>query len=513
MKASDWDGAFMKPLLQTLNGLSAGRKLAVAALMCGATTLAAGPLHDVLDLANIVMLFLLTVLLAAAALGRAAGVLAAFLSVLLFDVFFVPPRFSLAVQDAQYLVTFAVMLAVALITAHLAAALRREAHVAARREAQTHALYELARELAGALDGAQVDEITRRFFRQAFAIDAQLFLPDTGGALVPATPGAPAAEPILARLAFDSAMTMNDDEHAGGRYAAAWLPLKAPMGVRGVLRARPLDTEADTLHAQKTLLETAASLVAIVVERLHYVDVAQESQVETASERLRSSILSALSHDLRTPLTALVGLADSLALLEPPLPAPALETAAALRDQAVRMHGMVANLLDMARLHAGQVALRREWQPVEESLGAALNLLRPALGGRPVRVNLEPDLPLLELDAVLMERVFCNLVENAAKYSPPGAPIDVDVRRCGDEVVVAVCDRGPGFPADKSRLFSMFVRSDNAKPGVGLGLAISRAIVEAHAGTIAPEDRDGGGARVVLTLPVGTPPAVDEEPA
>jgi two-component system sensor histidine kinase KdpD len=502
----------MRQLLDRLNGLSKGRKMLFAALMCAAMTLAAAPLHDVLDLANIVMMFLLTVLVAAAALGRAPGVLAAFLSVLLFDVFFVPPRFSLAVQDAQYLITFAVMLAVALITANLAAGLRREAEVSARKERQTRALFDLARELAGAMNAEQVDEITRRFFHAAFAIEAALLLPDAAGKLgALAADGAATPEPIMARLAFDSAMTMNDDEHAGGRFAAAWLPLKAPMRVRGVLRVRPLDPAADTLHAQKTLLETAASLVAIVLERLHYVDVAQTSQVETAAERLRSSILSALSHDLRTPLTALVGLADSLTLLNPALPAPALETAQGLRDQAVRMHSLVANLLDMARLHAGQIALRREWQPIEEAIGAAIQLLRPALGSRAVHVSLEPELPLLELDAVLMERVFCNLIENAAKYSPPDTPIDVKVGRRDGQVVVDVCDRGPGFPAERSNLFSMFVRHDNAKPGVGLGLAICRAIVEAHGGSIAAADRDGGGARVTLTLPVGNPPAIEAE--
>ncbi len=497
-----------------LNRLSTGRRMAIAAAACAATTLMATPLHGVLDLANIVMLFLLTVLIVAAGLGRAAGVLAAFLSVLLFDVFFVPPRFSLAVQDAQYLITFAVMLAVALIAAHLAAALQREAQLAAGKERQTRLLYELARELAGALAVEQVDEITRRFLREAFDIEAAVLLPQPDGRLAAVGDAdARKPEPVLARVAFNNNHTAYDAEHAGGRYAVGWLPLKAPMRVRGVLKARPLDPAADTLYAQRTLLETIASLVAIVVERLHYVDVAQASQVETAAERLRSSILSALSHDLRTPLTALVGLADSLALLGPALPAAAMDTAQALRDQAVRMHGLVANLLDMARLHAGRIALRREWQPVEEAIGAAIQLLRPPLGEHPVRVDLEPELPLLELDAVLMERVFCNLIENAAKYSPAGAAIDIEAKRHGQDVTVAVCDRGPGFPPDKSAVFEMFVREDHAKPGVGLGLAICRAIVEAHGGSIAAADRVGGGACVVMTLPVGNPPAVEEEQA
>lgn len=503
-------------LFLKLHSLPNSRRLFLAALACALTTAVATPLHDVFDLANIVMLFLLTVLLVAVILGRAAGVLAAFLSVLLFDVFFVPPRFSLAVHDAQYLVTFAVMLAVALITTHLAAGLRHEAEIADERERQARALYEMARELAGALSVEQADEITRRFLRDTFNIDAGLWLPDAAGTLLAVAPAQLSStdEPVLARVAFDSGMPVNSDEHAGGRYASAWFPLKSPMAVRGVLWVRPLDPDAQTLHSHKTLLNTVASLVAVVVERLHYVDVAHASQVESASERLRSSILSALSHDLRTPLTALVGLADSLVLLEPSLPAPARDTAHALRDQAVRTSSLVANLLDMARLHAGRVKLRREWQPVEEAIGAAINLLRPALGERPIHVDLAPDLPLLELDAVLMERVFCNLIENAAKYSPADTPIDLEAKRRGEVVELRVRDRGCGFPADKTGIFGMFVRSgESSKPGVGLGLAICRAIVEAHGGSIEALDRDGGGACVLLTLPIGNPPPVEEEEA
>jgi two-component system sensor histidine kinase KdpD len=199
--------------------------------------------------------------------------------------------------------------------------------------------------------------------------------------------------------------------------------------------------------------------------------------------------------------------------VKPPLPAAALEVAGALRSQATRMSGLVANLLDMARLHAGQVTLHKEWQPVEEVIGAAIKLLGSALDAHPVHVGLAPDLPLLEFDAVLIERVFCNLLENAAKYSPPGAGIDIAAVRRGDVVEVSVCDRGCGFPADKTALFGMFVRSDAqaAKPGVGLGLAICRAIVEAHEGSIAATDRAGGGACVSFTLAVGVPPAVEEE--
>jgi two-component system sensor histidine kinase KdpD len=254
----------------------------------------------------------------------------------------------------------------------------------------------------------------------------------------------------------------------------------------------------------------------VAVERLHYVEVAQASELSVLSERLRSSILSALSHDLRTPLTALVGLADSLTLIKPALPAPALETAQAMHEQASRLAGLVANLLDMARLNAGQITLRREWQPLEEVVGASIKLLGNALAHNPIQVHFPVDLPLLEFDAVLIERVFCNLLENAAKYGPTDQPIEISATVETDCVTIRVRDHGPGFPTEqREQLFNMFVRgeTESGKPGTGLGLAICRAIIEAHGGKISAEDAVAGGACVCFTLPSGNPPTIEEEPS
>jgi two-component system sensor histidine kinase KdpD len=265
-----------------------------------------------------------------------------------------------------------------------------------------------------------------------------------------------------------------------------------------------------------SLLEALASLLAVALERLHYVEIAQATEVKMLTERLRSSMLSALSHDLRTPLTAMVGLADSLFLIKPALPSAALETAQALHEQSARLAGMVGNLLDMARLNAGEVTLRREWQPLEEVVGAGIKLLGNALADHPVKVELPADLPLLEFDAVLVERVLCNLLENAAKYAPPHTSIELSAQRTGNTVAVMVKDRGIGFPEHRGdELFNMFVRgqAESGKPGVGLGLAICKAIVEAHGGHIHAESRADGGACVTFTLPVGNPPVVEEEPA
>ncbi|MDO9217759.1 MAG: DUF4118 domain-containing protein, partial [Lacisediminimonas sp.] len=474
------------------------------------------PLLGRLDLANIVMLFLLTVLVIAVKLGRNAAILASILSVLLFDVFFVAPRFSLAVSDLQYLVTFAVMLVTGLTTAHFTSVLRQQAKDALQREQRTEGLYLLARQLAGALTRKQLVETTEAFIKEQLAAQSSILVPDEAGkGLVSASvANSLPIEARLAAVALESGKLVRSDDVSGMGYAALYLPLRASMRIRGVLAVRFADQVDEPMPETVSLLEALASLVAVALERLHYVEVAQATEVKMLTERLRSSILSALSHDLRTPLTAMVGLADSLFLVKPALPAAALETAQALHEQSARLAGLVGNLLDMARLNAGEVTLRREWQPLEEVVGAGIKLLGNALADHPVKVDLPADLPLLEFDAVLLERVLCNLLENAAKYAPAHTPIELSARRTGEVVEVMVKDCGPGFPPQRGdELFDMFVRgpTDSGKPGAGLGLAICKAIVEAHAGRIQAGNRLEGGACVSFTLPVGNPPVVEEE--
>ncbi len=515
--------------LDTEDRYTPGQRLILAVLACVGTTVLAAPLRGMLDPANMVMLFLLTVLLVAVSLGRQAAILASLLSVILFDVFFVPPHFSLAVANLQYLITFIVMLATALITTHLAAGLKQKAREAKIREQRTHALYQTAGQLAGALAIAQVAGIANAFVHQQFGMAAHLLLcddtPTRDQRVESSQPPTLQTDPHLVEQARETRHSIPD---LSGRatYATLYLPLCAPMRVRGVLALALPET------AQKpeniALLDALASLIAIAVERLHYVDVAQRTQLDMATERLRSSILSALSHDLRTPLTALGGLAESLFLIKPPLPQIALDTALAMHEQALRLASLVANLLDMARLNAGRISLRREWQPLEEVIGSSIKLLGAALAEHPVRVTLPGDLPLLEFDAVLIERVFCNLLDNAAKYSPQGSPILINAQQVENHVEIDVCDSGHGFSEHEQEIiFDLFVRGEAttsqsaSKPGSGIGLAICRSIVEAHGGTIqvakvsATQDRSDttrpAGTCIRFTLPTGTPPELEAE--
>jgi two-component system sensor histidine kinase KdpD len=484
---------------------------------CGLTTLIAFPLRDRLDLANTVMLFLLAVALIAARLGRGPSILAAFCSVALFDFFFVPPRFSFTVSDAQYLVTFTVMLAVAILISQLTAGLARQLQEAQLRERRSHALYELAKELAGTISLDQVLTPTRAFLNQSFHAEPLLLVPDAAEVLkiVDQPPHTLSmAGRYSAQTVFANGEMAEVDEVNGGEGHTLLLPLRGATRMRGVLAISfPLKNE-ESLQQHHATLQTVASLLAIAIERLHFVEVAHSSQLEAASERLRSSILSAISHDVRTPLTVVYGLADSLTSAKSGLSPTALETVEAIRDQALQLNNMIGNLLDMARLQSGQIRLHKEWQPLEEVIGASIKLLGRALQSHHVKVQLPADLPLLEFDAVLMERVFSNLLENAVKYSAQDGEIKIGAVLDDGNVEISVCNAGGGFPPDKlSKIFDLFERGtpESSVPGFGVGLAICRTIVEAHGGHMRAWNPDKGGGCINLTLPTGTPPSIERE--
>ncbi len=488
---------------------------------CLATTLVATPLLPYLDLANIVMLFLLTIVLVAVRFGRGPAVLAAFASVASFDFFFVPPRFSFAVTDAQYLVTFAVMLTVALITGQMTASLRYQARVASYREERARALYEFARDMSSLLQTDQVVEAATKFIADTFRTRVAILLPDQQDRVQPHDPGELALTTdlrVAAQWAYDKSQPAGagTDTLPGSEYL--FIPLRAPMRTRGVLGIKAENRRMLMVPEQQRHLDTFAALTAIALERVHYVEVAQQALISMESERLRNSLLAALSHDLRTPLAGLVGLAESLELTKPELAGLQLETARAIAEEARRMSALVNNLLDMARIQSGEVKLNRQWQPLEEVVGSALQAVRTALGRRHVEVALAHDLPLVEFDSTLIERVLYNLLENATKYTPDGTLIRIAAEVSGDNLVVTVSDQGPGLPkGQQDSIFEKFTRGsrESSTPGVGLGLAISRAIVEAHHGRIWAEANPGGGARFCFTLPLGTPPEMPppEEPA
>jgi two-component system sensor histidine kinase KdpD len=491
-----------------------------AAAICAVVSLVAAAAQLVVDLENVIMLYLLAVVWVTVRFGRGPGLLASFLSVLTFDFFFVPPSLSFTVRDTQYLLTFAMMLTVALIISSLAARLRYQARIATFRERRTNALFDLGKELAGALTTAQIIDIGCRHLRGEFRAQVALLLPDARDEVHPARAGETAAclrSPDLgvAQWVYDHQEPAGLGTHTLPASPALYLPLRAPMRTRGVLALAPEEPRLIALPEQYRLLETFAAQIALALERVHYVEVAQDALVAMESERMRNALLSTLSHDLRTPLTAIVGLSSAVLKQLEDAPVAQRELAHDLHEEAHRMSGMVSNLLDMARLQGRSVQLNRQWQTLEEVVGTALRATARVLGSRDIRVSLPEDLPLLHFDAVLLERVLVNLLENAAKYTPTESPIAIGAASDADAVHVWVDDLGPGLPPGmEDRIFDRFTRGERetSRPGTGLGLALCRAIIEAHGGHIRAENRAGGGARFAFTLPLLKPPAMPDFP-
>jgi len=488
-----------------------------AACACIAVTAVSMPLAAHFDRSNIVAVFILVVVLVGVRLGRGPAALSAVLNVAAFDFFFVPPRFSFAVSDVQYLLTFFIMLAVGLIAGQLTAGLRFQARVASHREERAGSLYEIARDLSGAVQIDQVITISCQSIERMFRATVAILLPDQNGQIAMPTPGASpisADKPLnieigIAQWAFDRGQPAGFSTDTLPGSEILYIPLRAPARARGVLAVKANSRRLLRIPEQRQLLDTFAALIAIALERVHYVGVAQDALITMESERLRNSLLAALSHDLRTPLTVLVGLAESLCLTKPDLSAAQLETAEAITEEAHRMSALVSNLLDMARIESGGVKLNLEWQSLEEVVGTALDATRGILKQHRVEVRLPPGLPLVRFDALLIERVLVNLLENAAKYTAPGSTVTVSAEVVADQLSVSVSDNGPGLPIGREdAVFEKFTRGqrESATPGVGLGLAICRAIIESHGGKILGLNRPGGGANFNFTLPLGHPP-------
>ena len=488
------------------------------------------------DLPNLIMLYLLGASLIAARFGRGPAVVSAVLNVAAFDFFFVPPFFTFAVSDTQYLVTFAVMLAVTLIIGNLTASVRLQARVAGHRERRTASLYAMSRELAGARGAENLAKIAVRHTSEVFDGQVVVLLPDAAGRIAhprgASLPGSlRGADLSVAQWVFDHAQNagLGTDTLPGSD--AIYLPLKsaapapAETGAKksatappalGVLALLPANPRRVLLPEQLHLLETFAGQIALALERVHLADQAHQAAIHAENERMRNSLLSAISHDLRTPLAVIAGSASTLVEGAAALPeSKRKEMAQAIYDQARQMTQQVNNILDMTRFQIGAPQLNRQWQPLEEIVGAVLNRMQAGLQGRKVALDLPEDLPLVLVDGALIAQVLSNLLENAVKYTPSGSPIEIDAWAAGDEITVSVVDRGPGIkPGDEERVFEKFHRGEpeGAVGGAGLGLTICRAIVEAHGGRIWAENRFVGGTMFCFTLPLGgTPPTIEGE--
>ncbi|MCW5625722.1 MAG: DUF4118 domain-containing protein [Burkholderiales bacterium] len=489
-------------------------RYAKAATVVAAVTLTATPLRDLLDLSNIVMLFLLAVVGVALRWGRGPAALAAVLSVAAFDFFFVPPRYTFAVSDVEYLVTFAVMLTVGLVVGQLMSGLRYQARVAISRERRMGGLYALARELSGALTAEQVSETVDRFAADSFHGRTRLLLPDANDEVRPAD-GAVTngiiVDTSVAQWVHDRGEPagIGTDTLPGG--TLLYLPLRAPMRNRGALAVDPGNPRWAMVPEQRRLFETVATLAAIALERIHYVDVARDALVDMESERIRNALLASISHDLRTPLAGILGAATSLVELEATLTdAQRRELTRSIVAESRRMVELVNNVLQMARLESGQVHAVPQWITLDELVGSALRALERPLADHPVSLHLPATMTLAHVDPLLFDQLLINLLGNATRHTPRGTPIDITAARVDDRLELEVADRGPGLGAVAAdTVFEKFRqgRGESAEGGVGLGLSICRAVARLHGGTVTARNREGGGASFAVSVPQPPLPA------
>lgn len=472
-------------------------------------------------LANLIMMYLMGVVLVASRYGRGPSVLASVLSVAAFDFFFVPPYLSFAVSDIEYLLTFAVMLVVALTISGLAVRTKQQAELARHRERRTSVLYALSRDLATHRGTGMLAQLAAKHLREVFDSQVAIFLADADKR-VQLQRGEQLYFEFDPKESGVAQWVFEHNERAGlgtdtlPGASALYLPMVGSSGSIGVVAVRPTESsllsDTDQLH----LLESLVNQVALAIERTRLSEEAQQAHVRVETERMRNAILSSVSHDLRTPLATITGAASSLLDEEGHIDSAArLELARSIYREADRLDRLLKNLLHMMRIESGAVQLSKEWHPVDEVVGAALARLEGRLRDHTVNTAFPANLPLVLVDGVLLEQVVINLVENAVKFAPPGSAIDMSASASDREVVVEVADRGPGIPVgEEARIFEKFYRAKPAREGgVGLGLTICRGIVEAHGGRIWAENRSGGGAlfRFAIPLPDQQPPMETEQ--
>jgi two-component system sensor histidine kinase KdpD len=485
------------------------RGYAASLALIAAATVLCELLRPFLAPTNMVMFYLLAVVIASVRLGRKPAIASAFLGVLAFDFFFVPPRMTFVVADTQYLLTFLGLFVVGVVISTLVARARERAEVMRAREVQTASLYYLSRDLAAS---ANIDAVLKAVLRNVEeALNAQvvILLPEGERLDIMATSDGlvlDIKEQAVADWAFRNS-------HPAGRATDTlvsadliYLPLQTPASVLGVMGVK-LESQQD-YHSQETrrLLDAFATQAAMAMERIRFSRQAEQAQILQARENLERALLNSISHDLRTPLVSVTGVLYSLkeegAHLSDGARRELLDSAC---SEAERLNRFVGNLLDMTRIEAGAIRLNAELCDVQDLVGCAMAATEQRIGNRSVEINVSNDLPLVSMDLVLMTQVLVNLLDNAHKYAPMESTIEISATTDNGKLSLEISDRGPGIPDhDLKRVFDKFYRIPipEGAGGTGLGLSICKGIVEAHGGSISAENRSGGGLRIMILLPL-----------
>ncbi|HTP04232.1 MAG TPA: sensor histidine kinase KdpD [Nitrospirota bacterium] len=474
------------------------------------------PYFERLDLA---MVYLLGVVFTASRTSTWPSLFAAILSIAAFDFFFIPPYYSFAVSDIRFFFTFIVMFIVSFVISRLTLRVRQQAEAARLREGRTAALYNLSRDLVRERGAKRLSEIAMKHISEMFDSQVVVLITDDQNRLTPVTNGAFAFTPDQQELSVAQwvyehrqAAGLGSDTLPGAK--ALYLPLVASAGAIGVVGILP-KTETDGFEPEQFhYLEAFANQTAIAIERSFLGEAAQRALLKAETESLRNTLLSSISHDLRTPLSAITGAATTLLQGDVLIDTESrLDLVKTIQEEAEHLNLIIKNVLDMTRLESGAIKLNKEWQSLEEIVGVVLNRLGDRLKDHPVTVKLPANLPLIPFDGLLIEQVLVNLFDNAIKYTPKGTPLELSASESFYTVTVSLDDRGPGIPpGEEERIFEKFVSGRATGGGVGLGLAICRTIINAHGGKIWAENRPDGGAVFRFTLSsAGLPPPPKRE--
>ena len=486
---------------------------------CASTLMVAGALgvgfgiDQLVDVPNLSLVFLMAVLGSATLYGLKASLYASLLSVATYNFFFVPPLYSFTVADPANAVALVFFFLASVLTSQLAAVSRSQVASARRRAKATAELYAFSRKLTGIGDLDDLLWATAHQVAMMLKLRVVILMPAKDGLVV--RTGYP-PEDRLTEADVAAAQWSWDHNKPAGRGAetlpgARWLflPLRTERGAVAVIgltadRSGPLLTPDE-----RRLIDALADQATIAIERIALAGHVDENRILAETERLRSALLSSLSHDLRTPLSSIMGAATSLQRQAGGFDAAVrAELVDTIRNEAERMNRFVNNLLDMTRIESGALAAKREIVDLADAVGTALERMARTLAEHRVEVGMPADLPMVRGDFVLLEQVVANLLDNAAKYAPPGSTITLRGQRGPDGILLTVADEGPGIPADRLQLvFDKFYRvhaTDRQRAGTGLCLAICRGFIEAMGGSIVAANRlDRSGALLAVTLPIG----------
>ncbi|MFD0697587.1 ATP-binding protein [Paenibacillus sp. GCM10027628] len=463
---------------------------------------------------NIALIYLFPVLFSAVYWGLGPSFYAASASVLAFDFFFVPPFLSFTVADLRYTFSFVVYLAVAALTASLAARLRQQLNFAKQREATTSSLYALSRQMTAITDLNTLLENVLRQVSVTINTQVAIYLPEHHDELKAVTYssshsswGKGESEMAIAKWVYEHGELAGKGSNTLRESSGLYVPLRTEERVYGVLAVNLDHRDQGATPENLRLLEAIGGLAASAIARVKLGEEAKLAHLTAESEKIRTALLDSVSHELRTPLATIIGSATGLIEGDRIFSSEdRLDLLSTIRDGALRMNRLVTNLLGMVKLESGMLRLRKEWCDVEDIIGVVLSQMKDFQQHREIRVLLPNPTPFLLGDEVLLEQVLVNVVSNAIKYSPDRSQIVISVKQDGDHVIMTVADSGIGIqPADHERIFDKFYRSvaTSHVPGTGLGLAICKGIIEAHGGTITAAPNQVKGTIITITLPTG----------